>query len=146
MTEPLRFTIDVACSAAHAFAGWTDGLGTGWPADHTVTGGPDLRVVLEGKVGGRIYERTPSGLDHDWGEIIAWEPPRLLAYSWFLRADRADATDVTVRFVAAGPGATRVDARGRADRVAGRGEEWRGRNQAGWTTLFPHYLAAVTPS
>ena len=34
------------------------GIGTWWPRDHTVTGDPDLRVVMETGVGGRIFERT----------------------------------------------------------------------------------------
>ena len=100
--------VDVACPAEHAFTVWTAGIGTWWPADHTVTGERGLRVVLEPRVGGRIYERTPVGAEHEWGEVTAWEPPSRLAYLWFLRADRADATDVEIRFIATGAG-TRVE-------------------------------------
>jgi uncharacterized protein YndB with AHSA1/START domain len=144
VTEPLSFSFEVDCAVDHAFAVWTSGIGTWWPADHTVTGEDGLRVVLEGRPGGRIYERTASGAEHDWGEITAWEPPRRLAYSWFLRADRADATDVTVRFSPAGAGRTRVDIEHAGwERLGDRGAAWRERNQGGWTTLFPHYRAAV---
>jgi uncharacterized protein YndB with AHSA1/START domain len=58
--------------------------------------GDGLRVVLEPRVGGRIFERTPAGDEHDWGEVLAYEPPRRLAYLWHLRFDRADATEVEV--------------------------------------------------
>ena len=147
MSEPLRFTLDVACPVEHAFTVWTSGIGTWWPADHTVTGEPDLRVVLEGRVGGRIYERTRAGAEHDWGEITLWDPPHRLGYLWFLRADRADATDVTVRFTPVDGSATRVEIEHAGwERLGARGGPWRERNLGGWTTLFPHYVAAVTPS
>ena len=31
MTEPLRMSFDVACSAGHAFTVWTSGIGIWWP-------------------------------------------------------------------------------------------------------------------
>ena len=64
MTAPLLMSFDVACSAEHAFRVWTDRIGTWWPPDHTATGRADL-IVLEGGVGGRIYERTSDGVEHD---------------------------------------------------------------------------------
>ena len=75
MTAPLKMSFDVACSAEHAFSVWTSGIGTWWPPDHTVSGQADLKIVLEGGVGGRIYERTSEGVEHDWGEVTVWDPP-----------------------------------------------------------------------
>jgi uncharacterized protein YndB with AHSA1/START domain len=144
VTDPLRLAFDVACPVAHAFTVWTAGIGTWWPADHSVTGEAGLRVVLEGREGGRIYERTTAGVEHDWGEVTAWEPPGRLAYSWFLRADRSDATDVEIRFLPIGADRTRVEIEHAGwERLGDRGDSWRERNQAGWSTLLPHYLAAV---
>jgi uncharacterized protein YndB with AHSA1/START domain len=144
VSEPLRFGFEVDCPVGHAFAVWTSGIGTWWPADHTVTGEAGLHVELEGRVGGRVYERTTGGEEHDWGEVTAWEPPSRLAYRWFLRADRADATDVEIRFSALGEGCTRVEIEHRGwERLGARGPAWRERNTAGWTTLLPHYRAAV---
>jgi uncharacterized protein YndB with AHSA1/START domain len=97
MSAPLRLSFDVACSAEHAFTVWTSEIGAWWPPDHTVTGQPDLVVVLQGGVGGRIYERTADGVEHDWGQVTAWNPPTRLAYLWHLRRDRADATEVEIR-------------------------------------------------
>ena len=102
MSEPLRITFDVACSVEHAFAVWTSGIDAWWPRDHTVTAEPGLVVVLQGGVGGRIYERTADGAEHDWGEVTAWDPPMLLGYQWHLGQDPADATEVEVRFVPLG--------------------------------------------
>ena len=79
----------------HAFAIWTQRIGTWWPADHTVSGDP-AAVVLEGRVGGRIYERTRQGEEHDWGVVTDWRPPDQLSYRWHLGVGPEAATDVAV--------------------------------------------------
>jgi uncharacterized protein YndB with AHSA1/START domain len=143
--EPLRLSFEVACPMAHAFTVWTSGIGTWWPADHTVSGEPNADVVLERWVGGRIYERTPDGTVHEWGQVSAWEPPDRLAYSWFIRTDRSDATDVEIRFVRVDSAATRVEITHTGwERLGSRGPAWRERNHGGWSTLLPHYQSAVT--
>jgi Activator of Hsp90 ATPase homolog 1-like protein len=139
--EPIRLTFDVACPPDHAFTVWTAGIDRWWPADHTVTGGPDLTVVLEPRPGGRIFERTPTGIEHDWGEVTVWEPPTRLGYLWHLKRDRADATEVEIRFVAAGSG-TRVEIEHRGwEALGAAGQDWRDRNQGGWATLLPWFIA-----
>jgi hypothetical protein len=142
--EPIRLAFEVACSADHAFETWTSGIGRWWPADHTVTGATDLLVVLEPRPGGRIFERTPAGDEHDWGEVTVWEPPGRLGYLWHLRRDRADATEVEIRFVPVGDAATRVEIEHRGwERLGAEGETWRERNHGGWSTLLPHFIAAA---
>ena len=144
MIEPLHLSFDVACSVEHAFAVWTSGIGGWWPADHTVSCEAGLIVVLEAGAGGRIYERTRAGVEHDWGEVTVWEPPTRLAYLWHLRRDRADATEVEIRFVSQGESGTRIEIDHRGwERLGAGGQDWRNRNRAGWETLLPHYEAAV---
>ena len=139
MTTPLRISFDVACPAEHAFRTWTSGIGTWWPPDHTVTGGP-ARIVFTGGVGGRIYERAADGTEHEWGEVTVWQPPARLAYLWYLGRDKADATEVEIRFHPQGT-ATRVDIEHRGwERL---GERWRDRTRIGWQTLLPHYRKAI---
>jgi hypothetical protein len=143
MTEPLYISFDVACPVSHAFAVWTARIGTWWPADHTVTGESGLDVVLERRVGGRIFERTRAGAEYDWGEVTVWEPPYRLAYLWHLRRDRVDATEVEIRFIDAGT-VTRVEIAHRGwERLGAKGPDWREANRGGWTTLLPHYVTAV---
>jgi uncharacterized protein YndB with AHSA1/START domain len=145
VTDPLSLSFEVGCAPDRAFALWTDRIDTWWPSDHTVTGGPDLTVVLESGVGGRIFERTSDGVEHDWGEVTVWDPPGHLAYRWHLRRDRADATEVSVRFVADGGGGTRVEIEHAGwERLGADGATWRSRNEQGWRALVPHYVAATT--
>jgi uncharacterized protein YndB with AHSA1/START domain len=144
MIEPLRLSFDVGCPAEHAFAVWTAGIGTWWPADHTVTGDDGSAIVLEAGVGGRIFERGTDGREHDWGQVTVWEPPARLCYLWHLRRDREDATEVEIRFVAIGSAATRVEIEHRDwERLGAGGQDWRDRNRAGWESLLPHYVAAL---
>jgi uncharacterized protein YndB with AHSA1/START domain len=142
MIEPIRLSFEVGCPADRAFEIWTADIDRWWPADHTVTGSDDLLVVLEPRRGGRIFERTPAGVEHDWGQVTVWEPPDRLAYSWHLRADRADATEVEIRFADAGEGRTRIDIEHRGwEALGARGEAARNGNHAGWATLLPSYIA-----
>jgi hypothetical protein len=144
MSGPLRMSFDVACSVEHAFTVWTSRIGAWWPPDHTVTGQPGLDVVLQGGVGGRIYERTADGAEHDWGEVTVWKPPTQLAYLWHIGRDRVTATEVEIRFVAQGDATTRVEIEHRGwEQLGNAAEEWRDRNLGGWQTLLPHYLAAI---
>jgi len=142
--EPLRFSFEVECPQEHAFETWTRQIGTWWSKSHSVTGDEHLEVVLEGRLGGRIFERTPAGAEHDWGEITIWEPPARFGYLWHLRRDRADATDVEIRFIVRDASTTLVEIEHRAwERLGAGGQEWRDRNRGGWESLLPHYRRAV---
>jgi uncharacterized protein YndB with AHSA1/START domain len=144
MTAPLRMSFEVDCSAEHAFDVWTSRIGTWWPADHTVTGQPGLDIVMQGCAGGRIFERTRDGTEHDWGEVTVWNPPARLVYRWRLGADRSDETEVEIRFVTGDSGATRIEIEHRGwERLGGAAGQRRDQNKAGWAALLPHYQAAI---
>jgi hypothetical protein len=143
MTTPLKFSFDVDCSAEHAFSVWTSRIDTWWPSDHTVSGKAEL-VVLQSGVGGRIFERTSDGVEHDWGEVTLWNPPTQLAYLWHLGADRMAATEVEVRFVAQGTATTRIEIEHRGwEQLGEAADQWRDRNRVGWDTLLPHFVARI---
>ena len=90
-------------------------------------------MTFEPRPGGRIFERTPAGEEHDWGEVLEWEPPRRLAYLWHLRQDRADATRVEITFAAADEDGTAVTiVHSGWERLGARGADLRERNQRGW--------------
>jgi hypothetical protein len=143
MIEPLRLSFTVACGIEHAFDTWTRGIAAWWPSSHSWTGENDLQVILEPHVGGRIYERTAAGTEHDWGEITLWEPPARFGYLWHLRRDRKDATDVEITFARRDDGTTHVEIVHRGwERLGSDGAEWRERNKAGWDGVLPSYVAA----
>ena len=143
MTEPLRLAFTVDCGPDRAFELWAARTSLWWPVAHTVTAEPGLEVVLEQRVGGRIFERTPAGREEDWGEIVLWEPPRRLVYTWHLRQDRSDATEVEIVFTPEAGGATRVEIEHRGwERLGARGPGLRERNERGWGGLLPHFAAA----
>jgi hypothetical protein len=106
--------------------------------------GPGLEIVMQGRVGGRIYERTAEGVEHDWGEVTVWGPLEQLAYLCYLRQDRANASEVAIRFVAQGATATRVEIDHRGwERLGDAGDERRARNLVGWEAVLPHFRAVI---
>ena len=144
MIEPLRVSFEVSCPVDHAFDVWTSKIARWWPADHSVSGENGLLVVLEGRPGGRIFERTAAGTEHEWGEVVVWEPPSRLAYLWHLRRDRADATEVEIRFIDQGDSTTRVEIEHRGwERLGAEGQSWRDANQGGWSTPLVAYRIHV---
>ena len=140
MIEPLRVDFEVACPREHAFATWGERFAQWWPADHTTTGATSSEIVFEPHIGGRVFERTATGEEVDFGEITIWEPPRRLGYLWHIRRDRADATDVEISFVQQDDGTTRVEiVHSGWERLGSDGVAWRERNKKGWATLIPYY-------
>ena len=141
--EPLEVEFTVACDPARAFALWAEQTTRWWPHGHSVSAEAGLTVTFEPHAGGRIYERAPGGAEHDWGEVIAWEPPRRLVYLWHLRFDRADATEVEVTFTPLTDGThVRIEHRG-WERLGAVAEERRDRNRRGWAGVVEHYRRAA---
>jgi uncharacterized protein YndB with AHSA1/START domain len=143
MIEPVTLHFTVDCGAAHAFATWTERVSTWWPTDHTVSREVGVSVVFEPGVGGRIFERTASGSEVDWGSVIVWEPPERVVYRWHLMFAPAEATEVEVTFATGPDGTTDVTITHRGwDALAAAGQSRRDRNEAGWKGVAPLYAAA----
>ena len=115
----VRKAVTVPLSQEAAFRLFTDGIGSWWPAvTHSVAESAAVEVVMEGGVGGRIFERTPNGTEI-WGTITAWDPPVSFSTTWHPGYDAALATQLSIRFVAEGPNATRVELEHRGWEVHG---------------------------
>jgi uncharacterized protein YndB with AHSA1/START domain len=144
--EPLLVEFTVACAPTRAFALWAEQTSRWWPHGHSVSAEPGLTVTFEPHPGGRIFERTPAGAEHEWGEVLVWEPPHRLVYLWHLRFDRADATEVEVTFAPAGEGtAVRIEHRG-WERLGARTQERRDPNRRGWAGVTQPFRALADGS
>ena len=145
MVDELLVEVDVGVSPEHAFEVWTKQLGRWWPASHTISGTHD--VVIEPFTGGRIYERAADGTEHEWGEVVTWEPPERFHCLWHLFFDRSEATDLEVTFAAIGTG-TKVRIRQTGwERLGATGEDRRARTHAAWAVIVGTYeesLASAT--
>jgi uncharacterized protein YndB with AHSA1/START domain len=143
MIEPLRLVFEVQCGPAHAFSLWTQKSSVWWPASHTTRKEKGTAVVFEPYPGGRVYERSPSGHQVEWGRVIAWEPPARLVFRWHIFADSNDATEVEIRFHANQDGTTTVELEHRGWDAFEDGSHRREQNATGWRSLIAPYVAAL---
>jgi uncharacterized protein YndB with AHSA1/START domain len=143
MTNPLVVEFEVDTPPDHAFDVWTRRCAMWWPSSHTISGDP-AAVTFEPRSGGRIYERAPDGSEHEWGEVLDWEPPGRLRYLWHLFFDRAEATEVEITFVAVGEGtAVRLEQRG-WERLGAAGVERRTRTGHAWAAITGMFVKACS--
>ena len=146
MIDPLRLSFEVRSSRDHAFTTWTSQIDRWWPKGHSFSGDPDLSVVLETRLGGRLYERSSDGREFDWGEITLWEPTSRFGYLWHIRRDRVDATDVVVTFERLADELTRIDILHTGwERLGAEAQDWRDQNIGGWSTMLPFYQREFGP-
>jgi uncharacterized protein YndB with AHSA1/START domain len=143
VTEPIELDFTLGCAPEHAFDVWTCRATMWWPSAHTVSRREGVVVTFEPFAGGRIFERTPEGSEHDWGRIVAWDPPRRLAYTWHIATEPANATDVEITFAPEGE-RTRVHVRHDGwDRLGDLGPGWCRTNRLGWSGVVPDYRRAA---
>ena len=72
--EPIQQSVHVDCPIDEAFRLFTDQFGEWWPLSE------DCRI--EPWPGGRVFERTSSGDDVEWGSVTAWNPPDRVEFTW----------------------------------------------------------------
>jgi hypothetical protein len=147
---PVRKSVRVAAAPARAFEVFTAGFARWWPRSHTIGTVPQKEAVLEPRVGGRWFERGEDGSECDWGKVLVWEPPTRVVLGWQLdpdfKFDPNVVTEVEVRFVAEGEGATRVELEHRhLERFGERGEVLREKvgSPNGWGKLLEEFAACA---
>lgn len=146
---PVRRSVSVAAPPARAFEVFTSGFDRWWPRSHSIGDAPLKRAVLEGCAGGRWYSELEDGSECEWGEVLAWEPPRRVVLAWRIGADwryHPDLlTEVEVTFTPEG-GATRVTLEHRLLENMGEGAEATRAQldaEGGWNGILKLYAAVA---
>jgi uncharacterized protein YndB with AHSA1/START domain len=144
--EPVRVAVDVRRGLEEAFRVFTAEITTWWPVEgHSVEPDKVAAVVLEDRVGGRLYERWHDGGEADWGRVLAWEPPTRLLLAWSPNPERPAPTEVEVRFLAVEAGRTRVELEHRGwERLGELAAQARDSYRDGWPTVLDAYAATAT--
>lgn len=140
-TLPLERTIEVRCSVEHAFTVFTRRIDLWWPPSHKKFA--DSRLLFEERAGGRFFERAASGSEADLGEVLVWEPPQRVRYSWWPGADDKP-TEVEVLFRAEGD-VTVVEVT-HSEANAGLGDRWPERVkkfEKGWGAVLAAFQAQI---
>ncbi len=140
MSDPVRRQVRVRCSVDHAFETFTSRIDSWWPKSHRRFKGS--RMNIEAKVGGRFYESTGSGQEAALGEVLRWDPPRAIAYTWHPGAlDKPTKVEVTF----ADDGTHTVVEVVHAEGESALGDVWPERVrlfEKGWSTVLPAFLTA----
>lgn len=106
-------SISVPLPPEPAFALFTERMTDFWPREHSIGSAEIAEVVVEGRVGGRWFERGVDGSECDWGRVARWEPPARVVLLWQIganwRYDPALETEVEITFAEEEPGRTRLD-------------------------------------
>jgi uncharacterized protein YndB with AHSA1/START domain len=142
-TEAIRRSVTVDASQEHAFRFFTERMGDWWPLKrYSVHENDADEAGMEPRLGGAVFERWSGGTEY-WGEILVWEPPRRVAFTWHPGSDPAAATEVEVVFTEEGE-RTRVDLEHRGwERLGERAPEVRAGYAEGWQAVLDRYSEAA---
>jgi uncharacterized protein YndB with AHSA1/START domain len=89
----IRKSVRVERSPEIAFRVFCEEMSKWWPEGF---GGKEAKPFLEGRVGGRFFERRPDGTEYQIGEVTAYQPPSVVAFTW-----RAPSWDVHTQWKSA---------------------------------------------
>jgi hypothetical protein len=139
---PVVKSIDVRRSAADAFNIFTQEIFAWWPLQShtrakTAEGQRTVRVMIEPRVGGRVYETLETGEELEWGEVSAWKPGEFFSMGWRLGRPAEQTTDVSVRFEPIDAQSCRVTlTHENWERMGEEAERLRDAYNNGWVTVF----------
>ena len=141
---PLTKQVHVPCDPTRAFQVFTEELRQWWPIDTHSIGGDDVdEVVIEPRVGGRVYELLRSGECAVWGDVLIWDPPARFVMTWHPGTPAEEATELELRFTPT-TGGTQVDLEHRGwERRIEDGAAMRSSYDTGWDMVIERYVDAA---
>ena len=142
--EPVVKVVSVPGEPGVVFELFTTRMGEWWPFDtHSVGGDDTVDARVDPEVGGRVYEITRQGVEHEWGRVTDWEPTGRVGFDWYPGQPVSSAThvEITFRHTAEGTEVTLVhdgwESRG-AD-----GDRMRENYDTGWDHVLAQVPGAV---
>ena len=140
-TEAVRKAVLVDADPDTAFRVFTEQIRSWWPlATHGVFGDDADALSFEEN---KLVERAKDGREAIWGQVLAWEPPTRVQFSWRpgFDDDKAD-TEVEVTFSAEGDG-TRVELVHTGWDKLENGAKSRAGYDGGWVGVLEAYRKAI---
>lgn len=96
---PIRNSVQIDCPVEDAFQLFTERFAEWWPlATHSLNQDEAESCAIEPWEGGRVFERTRSGEEHEWGTVTRWDPPHRIEFAWHPGTHAAGRQRVEVEF------------------------------------------------
>ncbi len=116
----VRKTVLVRVPIESAWSVFVEQMESWWPATHQIGRTPFKAIMIEPHIGGRWYEVNAEGNQCQWGNVLAWNPPYLVTFSWHLgpghgqadwefNPDLKKASEVEIRLTVESPSTTLVE-------------------------------------
>jgi uncharacterized protein YndB with AHSA1/START domain len=147
---PVKKSVTVEVSQAHAFDVFTAGIDRWWPKEHHIGTTPAVKETIEPRQGGRWVTLHEDGKETVNGAMLVWDPPRRIVFSWQINgqwkpeANLEIVSEVEVRFIAEGASRTRVELEHRNfERMTEGGKEMRDGVDNGWPGILEQFRKAA---
>ncbi|HVF53366.1 MAG TPA: SRPBCC domain-containing protein [Actinomycetota bacterium] len=148
--EPVIKRVQVGRSIDDAFFLFTRDMGSWWPLEtHSIAVDTHERkvvakgIIFDPNAGGHIYESMSDGTHATWGEVLVWEPPDRVAFTWKPNLSDGPHTKIEVRFtIVAGGTEVELEHRGWehfGDDAAARRKDY----DAGWPGVLKMFADAA---
>jgi uncharacterized protein YndB with AHSA1/START domain len=139
IAAPVVRTVHVRCAPEAAFALFTDRITDWWPLQRfSRYEAETLGVWFEGE---RLVEKSTSGEEDVWAEVLEWSPPNSLALSWHPDDPATAPTTVEVEFRADDDGTRVVLTHHGWERLGDGAAQARAAYDGGWLSVLELYVA-----
>jgi len=138
----IRKSVHVKRPVETTFRLFTEGIGKWWPLKEGFSFDPPRAadIFLEGRVGGRFFERFSDGEESEIGVVTVYAPPERVVFTW-ATPGWDEPTEVEVCFAPEADG-TRVDLEHRGwERAGAKAKTARDGYDGGWEKVLGSFVA-----